>query len=420
MEMIDNSTDLRNLFNSTSLTSLVPKLKKTNFFENDDIIMVSENDNICSDPMFAFHTCHIFTKDWKYLSSFGRVLQDNELVKKYLQEKCDFWDDFTVSQCFEGPVVQVFFHNNWHIATEKSLNASETYGTSSKSVRDYFIDTGKCDFNKLDKDCCYYFVILHNKLKHIVQYSHLGQEYKELVLIDVRRVGPERAADVDKMKEYPEFIKPIIYHFSCFDELEATMDKITYDNAVYKRISTPGFIIRHGDISLKLQTEIYRQIYRLKPLEQNNYQVFLELYQHDKLNEVLPYVSKYSNDIIHRINMSMKTLSREILNIYHTTRKRKNSDIYDTLPDSYKKLLYGIHGLYIKGRKKDFVNGREVEGRDTKSITIHDIYYHLKNLSPAQLRQIYLDRNELMKNHTIIPQLNLTCIYTLTQSRLLT
>ena len=117
--------------------------------------------------------------------------------------------------------------------------------------------------------------------------------------------------------------------------------------------------------------------------------------------------------------MSMKTLSREILNIYHTTRKKKNGDIYDCLPDSYKKILYGIHGLYIKGRKKDFLNGEAIEGNDIKSITVHDIYYYLKNLSPDQLKQIYLDRTELIKNMEIVPHLNMNCIYTLTQSKLM-
>ena len=75
--------------------------------------------------------------------------------------------------------------------------------------------------------------------------------------------------------------------------------------------------------------------------------------------------------------------------------------------------------MYIKGRKKDFINGHEIEGNDIKSITVHDIYYYLKNSPSNYLRQIYFDRIDLMKNIAIIPYLNLNCIYTLTQSRLM-
>lgn len=89
------------------------------------------------------------------------------------------------------------------------------------------------------------------------------------------------------------------------------------------------------------------------------------------------------------------------------------------MTDQYKKILYAIHGLYIKGRKKDFVNGKEIEGKDSKSITVHDIYYYLKNLPPEQLRKLYDDRILMMTNTNIIPYLNLGCIYTLTQTRLM-
>lgn len=407
--------------------------------EDENIFMILENENNLPEnsihshnkfkSLFTNYFSHIFTKDtYIHITSFSKFAYKNEEAKTYLKDNQNIWDEFIVTQSFEGPYVQLFYYKKWYISTKYSIEANNIYSNNNKSVRDYFIDTGKCkneDMDKLDKKYCYHFIILHNKLKHIVQYTNLGYDYKELALINVSRLYDNEIIDLNtiEIKENFKFLKPMIYHFSCFDELEATLEKITYDNVVFKRISTEGFVIKHYTkdhiIYLKLQTEIYCRIDKLKPLKQNNYQTYLELYQSDKLNDVLPYISKYSNEIIYRINMSMRTLSREILNIYHTTRKKKNSHLYESLPDSYKKILYGIHGLYIKGRRKDFINGKEILSKETRSITVHDIYYYLKNLPPIQLKQIYLDRTEIIKNSVIIPYLNLNCIYTLTQSRLM-
>ena len=385
--------------------------------EDDKIFLIRQNNQSTSRASEILQNgSHIYIKDGlKYITSFNKIRYINDDAKKYIAENEDKWDEFIIQQSFEGPCVQVFnYDDKWYVCNEDSLSCSNVYGNSSKTVLEYFTDTGKCDFNKLNKNICYHFILLHNKLKHIVQYNNLGYDFKELVLLK----SVENNIIIDN-SDTELFIKPIIYHFSCFDELEATLEKITYDNAVYRRISTEGYLISHNGILLKLQTEIYSQINILKPLEKNNYQVFLELYQKDKLNDVLPYISKYSNEIIHRINMSMRTLSREILNIYHTTRKKKNCNVYDSLPDNYKKILYGIHGNYIKGRKRDFINGREIEGKDTKSITVHDIYYYLKSLPPNQLRQIYFDRIDVMKNAVLVAHINFNCIYSLTQARLM-
>lgn len=418
-----NTIDLCKLFNTDTKNISCLLKNDYNVIENQDIFMITKNKKL--DILFNNYQSHIFSKkDYKYITSFPKICYINESAKKYLKNNQDIWDEFTIMQSFEGPIVQVFYFNQWIICSETSLDASNIYGSSNRSIREFFNDTGKCGQNELDKlnkDYCYHFVILHNKLKHIVQYSNLGYDYKELALINITLFGSLESNNLVNKSFLDDkiFLKPIIYHFSCLDELEATLDKISYDNVVYKKISTDGFLIKHKNIFLKLHTEIYNQVNKFKPLNKNNYQIYLELYQCDKLNDILPYISKYSNEIIHRINMSMRTLSKEILNIYHITRKKKNSELYESLPDSYKKILFHIHGMYIKGRKKDFINGHEIEGNDIKSITVHDIYYYLKNSPSNYLRQIYFDRIDLMKNIAIIPYLNLNCIYTLTQSRLM-
>ena len=165
--------------------------------------------------------------------------------------------------------------------------------------------------------------------------------------------------------------------------------------------------------------EIYNYI-KTQIIEGDNiYKIYLELYQKNFMNDILPYISKYPNEIINRLNMSMKTLSREILNIYHITRKKKHQELYKLLPELYKKILYGLHGLFINTRNKDLVNRFSQEYDETKSITVHDVYYYIKELTTYQLIELFKDRMELLKNPNFNNIMNHDCIYILTQTKLM-
>ena len=117
--------------------------------------------------------------------------------------------------------------------------------------------------------------------------------------------------------------------------------------------------------------------------------------------------------------MSMKTISREILNIYHTTRKKKHQELYKQLPESYKKILYGLHGVYINSKKKEIINRKPIEYDETKSITVHDVYYYVKELTSYQLIELFKERIQLLKNNNFEETMNHSCIYTLTQTKLM-
>ena len=64
---------------------------------------------------------------------------------------------------------------------------------------------------------------------------------------------------------------------------------------------------------------------------------YLQLYQKDLLLNYLPFESDYSVDILKRINISLKTISEEILNLYYFINNSNN--IFDILPDIYIKII---------------------------------------------------------------------------------
>ena len=372
-------------------------------------------DLIKDDQLFLFKSkttsaSYIFTCEGQFITSFTSIHYVNTSARDYLDKlsPCQ-WDELIITQSFEGPSVTLFYYNKWYICTFDSLCANSYYGDNRQTIYEYCQDVELVkNIENLDKKYCYHFILLHHKLKNIVQYN-FESEYAELILIDIDIKGVS--------KKDLEFKLPITYNFSCLKELDLTLDKISHESIYYKRLSTEGFLIKHNKILMKIQTDIYIELSQLKPIEQNNYQTFLKLYQKDKLAEVLPYVSKYSHEIIHRIDISMKNMSREILNLYHITRKKNNSNIYESLPEVYKKILYEIHGMYIRSRKRDFVNGLEIN--KIRAVKIYNIYYFLKRIAFDILLDLYLKRRDVINNPLVTEYVNRQCIYTLTQMELM-
>lgn len=357
-------------------------------------------------------------------SQFNKIIYNSD-AKAYL-EMVD-WTKVVVQQCYEGTMLLVYNHNDkWYVSTRRCLNSEESTWIKNKSYRDMFDESieGKFNLDNLNKEYCYHFVLVHYKNKNIVNYSYLGNEYKEIyhIMTTEKYTLKEVDENINAIKKV-ETIK-----FNNLEEVLTNLNEISNINKKSNLITTEGFVLKvyDGEIFkspfkiLKLQTEIYQSIMKIKPNNSNINQSYLELYQKDKLSEFLPYFSKFNSDIIKRIHYAMKNMAKEILDLYHLTRQKKNSIVYANLTEQYKKILYGLHGLYINHRKQDFVNGKE-ELPDTKlsrSINVHDVYHFIKNLQPNELRQLFYERMKLLNddNNKFI---NKYCIYTMTTSKLM-
>lgn len=197
--------------------------------------------------------------------------------------------------------------------------------------------------------------------------------------------------------------KEKIIHFSCLDEMLMATELMNNEDIVTKNIQYGGYLIKIFDKQFKnftlfcIRTEIYKYISSILPKYDNQYKSFLELYQNDHLTDVLPYLHKYPADVIRRINMSVKVLSKEILNIYHLTRKKQNKELYNILPISYKKILYDLHKVYVN-QKFSEINNKDYEIlKERKSISVDIVYSHLKNIKNVELVNVFNDRKTLLE-----------------------
>jgi len=361
------------------------------------------------------------------VSQYNKILYNSEAIT-FLKDKQ--WSNICIQKCYEGTLIIVFNHNNtWYVTTRRCLNAKDSTWIHNNSYYDMFIEAmeNKFTFDDLNKDYCYHFILVHYKNRNIVNYGYLGHDYKELFHVSTTEKYTLKEIDFkinDNVKLIQEesfsSLDDVSIELKNKDEHDKKNHKVTFEGYILKYYK--GTVHQSPFITLKLQTEIYETIMKLKPNNSNLFQCYLELYQKDKLNEFLPYFTKYGIDVIKRIHGSMQTVSKEILDLYHMTRGKKNEEIYNNLTNQYKKCLYEIHGFYVKNRSHDFVNGVDVAQEkmedNIRSINVFDIYKYLKNLPFNELRQIYHDRIKLSddsKNSFI----NKNCINTMSQTTLM-
>lgn len=435
---------IRNLSNTT-FDSLKNELKRTdvnnnqiyyiNIKEDDELAIIYYNDipttDITRDPDAEQleKNCRSYIIEKSSLrpigSQFNKIIYNTD-AKEFLADK--EWNKVSVQKCYEGARILLFNHKDkWYVSTRRCLDARESKWVVNKSFREMFDEAmdGLFTFDELDKNLCYHFVLVHYKNKTIVNYNYLGKYHKYLYHILTTEKYTLKEVDV-KINDNVNYIED--EQFDNIDSLLKKLDEIDNMNKAGKRITTEGYILRvyEGKVHnspftvLKLQTEIYQTLMKMKPNNSNINQNYLELYQKDKLKDFAPYFTRFSTDIIKRLHISMKTISKELLDIYHNTRQKKNPELYNSLKEQQKKVLYGLHGLYMDNRKQEFTNKTDDLSRElSKSINVHDVYHYLKCLPYNELRQLYYERTVLIDEGVNIKYINKNCIPTKAQCSLM-
>jgi hypothetical protein len=327
-------------------------------------------------------------------------------INKYITKKTEIIEAISVLSGLDI----VLFHNDdiWYVCTHSNIN--------SDLVTEIFYEIAekKINLEELDKDLCYYFVMVGHKLKKIIGNYALFHHKDELIL---KYTCKKYTKDFNYDNCFNEIYALNKYTFENLEEINNKLNKISYDNKNSKNITVTGFDIFYNDCFIRVHTSMYYSLIKHIPENMNINLIYVQLYQNNKLSDILPFISKYASDIIYRINTTMKTISKEILNIYHATRKQKNTDLYESLSEIYKKIIYDIHGMYIINRKKE-INENNSPYLDGKAITIHDVYYYLKNIKFNVIIQLFNSRTELLSNPLAQPYVIKNCILTAAQINL--
>lgn len=337
-------------------------------------------------------SCIIEKKTLKVIASqFNNIIYNADAFE--ILDKLEHFDNVRFYECYEGTLLVVFYYNNkWYVTTRRCLESNTSTWVANTTYYELFNEAKKFDLDKLDKRYFYHFVLLHHKNKNIIDYSYLyGEEYKELIHV--------LTVDINTMIEIEYYIEgckyPLMYNFKNTEEITKKIKEMTEKDVENRRITTEGYIVKlNGFTTMKLQTYIYADIFAKKPNNPNIHQAFIELYQNDRLDDFVEFFGFNLQMITKRIHHSFKVLCEEVIKLYYITRNKKNERIYLSLTPSYRKVLYDIHGEYI--RLKSLNKTGKIH------INIHNIYSYFKKLQTKELINIFYDRFKLINNNVPI------------------
>ena len=312
----------------------------------------------------------------------------------------------TITKCYEGTLLSVFFKDKWYVSTRRCLNSKESvWGVEQKSHYDMFMEvlnkSGHYNFdefsNKLSKNLCYYFVLIHHQNKNLVTCT---PDYNKLALAFVRNIDNQTEVDLYSDNILPEISNILdsnIFISEKIDSLE-TFDNLNKKDQFILPPTTEGVIVKVFDKNqnksklLKLQTFSY-QFAKSIGTEKNMFMGLIHLYQKDKLIDyfaennnnnnlkkiVNPLNLQESYDSIGAIDALFKVCTSELFELFKLlwnikTGKHLNDSLYKFLPKEYKDILFGIRGLYYKKKTESIQNKKIVY------LQIKDIYQYIKNL----------------------------------------
>jgi hypothetical protein len=298
-------------------------------------------------------------------NEFTVVHNKKNIVKSYdymkeLDVICNNWNDIEVYESINYDYYICLFNdnNNWYLVYKYEIidikNETNVVLNNFKNLVD--------NYNFLDANLCYHYIM--NNKNNLLLFMFTTIKYSLMF---------------GKIKNTITFYN--------YENFLLAIDKINYYSITNKNINKNGFIVKINNVFYVMYTNIYKFIMKMLPKHKNQYLNFLELYQTNKLYTILPYVHKYSLDVFNRIHNSFKLIARELVNIYHTTRNKKNIYVLENLPKTYKNVISDLHDVYIKNK----LQNNEI------SIKYGYVYNYIKRIDPNILRQFFFDRKILIE-----------------------
>jgi hypothetical protein len=340
-------------------------------------------------------------------------------------------DKKVITKCYEGTLLSVFYNDKWFVSTRRCLNSDESiWGNDNKSHYNMFNEILKESkhnnfeefTNKLDKNYCYYFVLVHYQNKNIVDYlSEFGSGYKKLILAFVRDKESQTEInlydnDLLQKIKLSEIMDNNIFIAEKLENLES-FDMQNQKEQFQLPPTMEGIIIKVFDEVLqknklfKLQTKSY-QFAKSIGSDKNIYMGLIHLYQKEKLKDYLsdtslnqnikkilnPINTQESYDTIGAIDALFKVTTSELFELFKKlydlkTGKSINSELYNLLPKEYKDVLFLVRGLYYKKKEEGIKMNKQC------FLQINDIYNLLKNSSTENFCALVRMR-KLMNNWT--------------------
>jgi len=292
-------------------------------------------------------------------------------IKEFLENN---WKNLKFQEAVDGSQVRLYYYNDvWNMATTRCIKADNAFWYSTKSFETLFRECCDLDYDSLNKNYCYSFVIRHSENRIVTEY-----EQNSLVHVLTRDMTTPNYDIVECDIGVP---KPVNMTFENSDEIINMVKSST-------RTDIEGIFIWHGDKHVKLRFDAYMNIKRLRNNTRDLFYEYVEnrvLGIHEEYKKAFSeyqYDIDYYDSILGDIVKKMHRLYMEV----HVEKTR----LIKVVDRSFHRHLYNLHGKYIKEKVKIT---REVVSEFLFNLDAKQIM-HLINLHYRKVKDIESTQEE--------------------------
>lgn len=284
--------------------------------------------------------------------------------------------DVTVEEYVEGTMINLFWNDTeWDISTKSTVGAkiiffqNEDKLVTFRNMFNEVCNAVNLDFDSLNKDYCYSFVMQHPKNRIVIPLYD-----KKLYLVKVFKIDNEnyKVYDMNKFDIYNEYFKDTKVELPMkkkYDSYETLTDEYSIMNTPYDILGLMLYA-RNGDRS-KIRNPCYEYVRKLRGNQPKLQYEYLSLRKTGKMKEFLKYYPEYKKQFYEyreQLHKYTTTLYVNYVNCY--INKEKPLVEY---PKEYRTHMFYLHQNYIDNLRDNI-----------KHVNFKLVCDYVNNLHPSQ------------------------------------
>lgn len=337
-------------------------IKEDNSYPNLYMVTYDKNNSNLHDPVVKQCRGIILEKESNkiicYTFNKGNNIEANDNIDNNTLKILDQldWKSTKVELSIDGTQIRLFYYQNeWRYATTRCIDAKKARWFTCNNFYDLFKDADYViNYNKLDKNCCYSFVLCHPKNRIVVKYNK-----PKLVHVLTRNLITFDEIDTNIGVEKPRRFKK----FNSYNDIIS--DAINNNN-----LDEGYMLCDNKRFRVKIKNKTYCKIKELRGNTNNLFYHYLQLRYNNLIEPYLSFYPEFKNKFA-LYELDIHNLAHEIHKLY-INKHIKNST--DRIPKHFNTMIYKLHGNYLSTFEKT---------------TVIKIIEELNKLHPSQICFMY-------------------------------
>lgn len=269
-------------------------------------------------------------------------------------------EDTIIQELFDGTMINLFYHNDeWLHSTRSDINLNNKW--TKKSFKKMFEEChgGKLDYDKLNKNYTYSFVMQHceNRNVSIINENHI-------ILVESRNRDTFEFVDLNEFRNTEFNGYHVVENYSVPNLNEYIVQLSNFTNSDHVRFNYKGFTIKKDNKRYNYINPEFEMVKILKVNSNNPLFNFCSLRKDNKLSVFLYYFYEFNNEFA-KYNTVLDIFMKELYDTYVKVNIKKEVQKKD-IPFQLKPLIYELHGIYLQSKQKinlpkvnDYINSLE-------------------------------------------------------------